>query len=721
MSKPIYKDNTYTPDKRAADLVSKMTIEEKVSQMVYNAKAIERLDVPEYNWWSEALHGVARAGVATVFPQAIGLAAMFDNELMYTVADVISTEGRAKYHEFKRMNDTGIYKGLTFWSPNINIFRDPRWGRGQETFGEDPYLTAETGIAFVNGLQGDDERYLKTAACAKHYAVHSGPEGKRHSFNAVVDKKDLNETYLYAFKRLVEEAKVASIMGAYNRTNNEPCNGSNMLMREKLRGEWGFDGYYLSDCWALKDFHETHMVTSTMTESIALALNMGCDLNCGNLYLHLLAAFEEGLITEETIDISVTRLMKTRILLGMFDDDKDVPFASIPYSVNDNNEHIDLNLTTAQKSMVLLKNNGILPLDKSKVKTIAVIGPNADSTAALSGNYHGTASRYITASDGMFEYLGDDVRIICAEGCHLFRDNIEYISGLLNEPNDRLSEAVSAAKMADVVVMALGLDEFVEGEETDDSNSYGALGNGDKPDLFLPPIQQVLLEKILEQKKPTIVTLFSGSALSLGKYNEKADAIIQAWYPGAQGGKALAQLIFGDYSPSGKLPVTFYKSAADLPDFEEYSMKNRTYRYFNGKPLYPFGYGLSYTKFEYSNFRLSNDEINNGDKITCIIDVKNIGNYDSDEVVTLYIKDNEASVDVPKWSLCGYKRINLKAGGARSVSFTVAPERMSIYDLNGNNRIESGSFTLYCGGSQPDETSEKLTGTKVLSAEFYVK
>lgn len=711
---PAYKDQSLSFEERAKDLVSRMTLEEKVSQMLFNSPAIPRLGIPAYNWWNEALHGVARAGVATVFPQAIALAATFDEDLVYKVADIISTEARAKYHEFQRKGDHGIYKGLTFWSPNINIFRDPRWGRGHETYGEDPYLTARLGIAFIKGMQGDHPKYLKTAACVKHYAVHSGPEEERHSFNAVVSEKDLRETYLPAFKECIEEADVAGVMGAYNRTNGEPCCGSKTLLKDILRDEWGFKGYVTSDCWAIKDFHENHKVTSTAPESVALAVNNTCDLNCGNMYLNLLIAHKEGLVSEEAIDEAVTRLMTIRMRLGMFDDPEKVPYANIPYEKNDCPEHRAFAVEVAKKSLVLLKNeNNILPLDKDKIKSIAVIGPNADSRQALLGNYHGTPSRYVTVLDGIREAVNEDTRIYYAEGCHLYKDRVQA----LGEPYDRFAEAISAAERADVVIVCLGLDANIEGEQGDVSNEFGS---GDKKDLNLPGQQQELLEAVYKVGKPVILVLLSGSALAINWADEHIPAIIQAWYPGAEGGKAIASLIFGEYSPSGRLPVTFYRTTEELPDFRDYSMENRTYRYMKNEALYPFGYGLSYTKFEYSNIVLDKDKISVGESIECRATVKNIGNWASDEVVQLYIKDVEASVRVPRWQLRGIRKIHLEPGEEKEVSFTITPKDMSLINEEGKRMLEPGMFEVYVGGSQPDKRSIELTGTEVLKATFEV-
>ena len=712
---PAYKDETLSFEERVKDLVSRMTLEEKTMQMLHDAPAIPRLGIPSYNWWNEALHGVARAGVATVFPQAIGMAATFDEDLLYTIADVISTEGRAKYHEFQKKNDHDIYKGLTFWSPNINIFRDPRWGRGHETYGEDTYLTSRLGIRFVEGLQGNDSKYMKAAACAKHFAVHSGPEGERHSFNAIASKKDMYETYLPAFKNLVQAAKVEAVMGAYNRTNGEPCCGSKTLLKDILRDDWGFKGHVTSDCWAIKDFHENHMVTKTAPESVALAVNNGCDVNCGNMYLNLLIAYNEGLVDEKTIDESVSRLMMTRMKLGMFDNDENVPYSSIPYEVVDCKEHNKLALEVAKDSLVLLKNeDNILPLDKNNLKSVAVIGPNANSRDALIGNYFGTASQYITVLDGIREALPDSVRINYSEGCHLYKDRMQGLS----RKDDRIAEAITVAEKSDIVIMCLGLDSSIEGEEGDAGNEYAS---GDKIDLNLPGFQQQLLEAVHATGKPIILVLLSGSALSVTWADTNVQAIVQAWYPGAQGGRAIASLLFGEFSPSGRLPVTFYRTTEELPNFHDYSMKNRTYKYMENEALYPFGYGLCYSKFEYSDLSVSSQKIKAGDSISCSVKVKNVGNLESKEVVQLYLKDVETSVVAPKWQLRGVKKINLLPNEQIEVSFNLSPEDMMLVNNEGESILEAGNFEIYVGGSQPDPRSIALTGSNTLKASFVLE
>lgn len=686
--------------KKAKELVSKMTLLEKAAQLKYDAAPVQRLGVPAYNYWNEALHGVARAGVATMFPQAIGMAAAFDEDAMEKVGDIIATEGRAKYNAYSGHDDRDIYKGLTFWSPNVNIFRDPRWGRGHETYGEDPYLTSRLGVRFVEGIQGKGP-VMKAAACAKHYAVHSGPEAVRHEFNAKVSKKDLWETYLPAFEALVKEADVESVMGAYNRTNGEPCCGHKYLMEEVLRGKWEFDGHFTSDCWAIKDFHENHMVTKNARESAALALKRGCDVNCGNTYLHLMAAVEEGLVTEEDITAAAERLFTTRFLLGLFDGSE---YDDIPYEAVECQEHVEAAVDMARKGSVLLKNDGILPLDKSKLRTIGVVGPNADSRTALIGNYHGTSSRYITVLEGIQDEVGGEVRILYSQGCHLEKDRVEGLAW----SQDRISEAVITAEHSDVVVICVGLDETLEGEEGDAGNSDAS---GDKKDLHLPKVQEELIEKVTAVGKPTILVLMAGSAIDLNYAQENCGGILAAWYPGARGGKAVADLLFGNVSPSGKLPVTFYKGVEELPEFTDYSMKNRTYRYMEQEPLYPFGYGLSYGDVRVKKAELKGQVTKESD-IRVSVSLENQGQADTDEVVQIYIKDMESPLAVPNYSLCGFQRIFLKAGEKKDVEMTVSNQAMSVVDEEGERHIDSKNFKLFVGTSQPDVRSEALTGKK---------
>lgn len=687
----------------AHELVSKMTIEERASQLKFDAPPVERLGVPAYNWWNEALHGVARAGTATMFPQPVAMASMFDPEMIRKIGDVVATEARAKYNEASKHGDRDIYKGLTFWSPNINLFRDPRWGRGQETYSEDPYLTARLGVAYIKGLQGDG-KYLKVAACAKHYAVHSGPEAIRHEFDAEVSQKDLWETYLPAFEAAVKEGEVEAVMGAYNRTLGEPCCGSDLLIRKILRGKWGFQGHFVSDCWAISDFHLHHHITTTAPESAALAIKMGCDVNCGNTYLHLLRALEDGLITEDDITTAAERLFTTRFMLGEFDENCE--YNSIPYEVVECPEHLALSEEAARRSIVLLKNDGILPLDKTKIKTIGVIGPNANDRMALIGNYHGTASRYITVLEGIQDYVGDDVRVLYAEGCHLYKDRVEGL-GL---PGDRLSEAETVAEHSDVVVLVTGLNENLEGEEMDQSNS---VGSGDKANLLLPAPQRKLMEIVAKTGKPVILINMTGSAMDLRFAEESFSAVVQGWYPGARGGKAIAELLFGKYSFNGKLPVTFYNDSDELPAFTDYAMENRTYRYFTGGVLYPFGYGLTYGKTEVTKAEMRDD----GEHYTITATVKNEGCV-VHEILQIYVRDNESEFAVRNHSLCAFKAVSLGANETCDVEITVPKAALEIVDDTGTRRVDSRSFTFFVGTSQPDDRSAELLGTRPVAVEL---
>lgn len=702
------RDRT-TAQQRARELVGKMTLEEKASQLKYDAPAIPRLGVPAYNWWNEGLHGVARAGVATVFPQAIAIGAAFDTDLAEKVGDTIAEEGRAKYNAYVKENDRDIYKGLTFWSPNVNIFRDPRWGRGHETYGEDPYLTGELGKAFVDGIQGDGE-YLKAAACAKHFAVHSGPEAVRHKFDAKASKKDMRETYLPAFEKLVKDADVEGVMGAYNRTNGEPCCGSKTLMQDILRGEWGFDGYYVSDCWAVRDFHTNHMVTDTAEESAALALKTGCDVNCGNTYLHMMKAYEQGLVSEEDITLAAERLFTTRFMLGLFDETE---YDKIGYDRIECREHLALADRATAESVVLLKNNGILPLEKKKLKAVGVIGPNANSRAALIGNYHGTSSRYITVLEGIQDCMGEDVRVYYSEGCHLFKDRVENL-GLRQ---DRISEAVAVAKNSDVVVLCLGLDETLEGEEGDTGNSYAS---GDKVDLLLPEVQRELLEAVVAAGKPVILVNMTGSAMDLRYAQEHCAAIVQAWYPGARGGRVVADILTGEISPSGKLPVTFYRDTEELPDFEDYSMKGRTYRYFTGEVLYPFGYGLTYGSAEISGVKLDGQELADGVEArlpggsfdSFEVTVSNTGDRDVEEVVQVYIKALDSADATPNERLCGFARVSVKTGGQAVVQVPVDRDALTVINDEGEKVSGGSRYAVSVGFGQSDARTEELTGKK---------
>lgn len=696
---------------RAEELVAHMTLEEKVSQTLHGAAEIERLGIPKYNWWNEALHGIARTGTATLFPQAIGLAASFDEELVAEMADIIATEGRAKYNMHVKYGDRDIYKGLTYWAPNVNIFRDPRWGRGHETYGEDPYLTSRLGVRFIQALQGDDPVYMKAAACAKHFAVHSGPEGERHHFNAVASKQDMYETYLPAFKACVQEGKVEAVMGAYNRTNGEPCCGSKTLLQDILREEWGFEGHVVSDCWAVRDFHENHHVTNAPVESVTMAMNHGCDLNCGCTYPHLVQAVREGRVDEKRINEAVINLFTTRMKLGMFEEPGTVPFDSIPYTENDTPEHNRINEKISEKTLVLLKNEGgLLPLNKNNMKTIGVIGPNANSRAALVGNYEGTASRYVTVLEGIQDYVGDDVRVMYSEGCALFKDRV----CVLSEPNDRLAEVKGVCEASDVVIVCLGLDATLEGEEGDTGNEFAS---GDKPDLNYPGLQNEILKAAYESGKPVVLVSLTGSAMDLSWADEHIPAIVQAWYPGSRGGEAVARLLFGECSPEGKLPVTFYRSVEELPEFTDYSMKGRTYRYMEQEALYPFGYGLSYTEFSLSEPEITVYEgdkvsetgiIRKGTGMTVRTVIRNIGKMAGGETVQVYVKS--CCDGTPNPQLKALKKVFLNPGEEQEVVLTLKPEAFELFDIDGAAQILSGEYCVYTGTSQPDKRSKTLTG-----------
>lgn len=698
---------------RAIQLVEQMTLEEKASQLRYDAPPIKRLGITAYNWWNEALHGVARAGVATSFPQAIGLASSFDKELLEQIGEAIAVEGRAKYNASVKKNDRDIYKGLTFWSPNVNIFRDPRWGRGQETYGEDPYLSGQLGTSFVKGLQGDGE-VMKAAGCVKHFAVHSGPEDLRHEFDAVVSKKDLYETYLPAFQTVVEEGEVEAVMGAYNRTNGEPCCGSKTLIQDILRGKWNFKGHYVSDCWAIKDFHENHMVTSDAKHSAAMAINAGCDLNCGNTYLHILNAVQHGLVTEETITESVIRLYTTRFLLGLFDETE---YDEIPYEMVEAKEHLVLSEKAARESFVLLKNNGILPLQKEKIKNIGVIGPNANSREALIGNYHGTSSEYITVLEGIQRYVGEEVRVLYSEGSALSKDRVENLA----QKYDRISEAQIVAEHSDVVLLCVGLNEFLEGEEGDEGNQYAS---GDKKDLQLPEPQRVLLEAIAKTNTPVVLCMMAGSDIDLSFANEHFDAIIQLWYPGARGGKAAAEMLFGDYSPSGKLCVTFYEDINTLPEFTDYSMKNRTYRYLEEKAQFPFGYGLTYGKamikdvrFQWERERLKEQEdLREQGYVKAM--VKNESQIDIEEVVQVYVKNTTSVYATKNPKLCGFKRVSLKPLEEKEVEICLDKHTFEVVNEDGDAMIDGKEYELFIGFGQPDRKTAELLGMESLKLEI---
>lgn len=700
---------------RAKALVAQMTLEEKVSQTLHRAPAIERLGIKAYNWWNEALHGVARAGVATVFPQAIALAATFDEDFVEQVADAISTEGRAKFNMQQKYDDRDIYKGLTFWAPNVNIFRDPRWGRGHETFGEDPYLTSRMGVRFVKGLQGHDAAYLKAAACAKHFAVHSGPEDLRHQFDAKVSRQDLYETYLPAFKACVTEGHVEAVMGAYNRTNGVPCCGSRELLLDILRKEWGFTGHVVSDCWAIRDFHSGHGITQTPVESAAMAMNNGCDLNCGDLFSYLLMGVQDGRVDERRLDEALINLFTTRMKLGVMEEQEPTPFDEIPYTVVDSPKMRCLNEEAAEKCVVLLKNeNNLLPLDKKKYKTIGVIGPNANNRKALIGNYEGTASRYVTVLEGIQDYVGDEVRVLASEGCHLCKKKVTGLS----KGNERLSEVKEICALSDLVIACMGLDSGLEGEEGDEGNEFAS---GDKPNLSLPGLQQEILEAVYASGKPVVLVLLSGSALAVSWADEYIPAILQGWYPGAQGGRAIARVLFGDKNPEGRLPVTFYRTTEELPAFTDYSMAGRTYRYMQNEALYPFGYGLSYTEFSYGNLSLSTDKVTR-DGVDIRLSIKNTGVMEGVETVQVYVKavPEAAAANVPNAQLKGIRKCSLKPQEEKEICIHLPAEAFALYDEEARQLVYRGNYVVFAGGHGPDARSRKLTGKGVLEAVLSV-
>jgi beta-glucosidase len=676
--------------------------------MNHPAHGIPRLNIPAYNYWNEALHGVARNGRATVFPQAIAMAATWDKELIFKVATAISDEGRAKYHETLRRNGyTAQYQGLTFWSPNVNIFRDPRWGRGQETWGEDPFLTGELAAEFVKGLQGDDPKYLKTAACAKHYAVHSGPEKDRHFFNAVVTKRELYDTYLPAFKKLVTEAKIESVMGAYNRTLGEPCCASKLLIEDILRTEWEFQGHYVSDCGALADIHLHHQVTRDAAESAALALQRGCDLGCDHIYSEIPEAIERGLITEADVDRSLGRTLMTRFKLGMFDPPQDVPFASISMDVVGCEEHRQLAYRTATEAVVLLKNkDNILPI-KPSTKKIFVTGPTAASMEVLLGNYYGFNDRMITLLEGIAGRVPEGM-------------GMEYTSGAMLKHAREIKNtwAPGMAQSADIAIVCAGSSSFLEGEE---GESLLSPQNGDRDSISLPQSQVNYIRELAITGTRIVLVLTGGSPIALGEVEEMVDAILFVWYPGMEGGRAVADVLFGDVSPAAKLPVTFPKSLDQVPAFDDYSMNGRTYRYMTEEPLYPFGFGLSYSKFEYSEIQLDAPVLSLGDSLHVGVTLKNCGGFDAAEVVQFYISDLHASSVVPLHRLIGFERVMLKSGESKTLKFTITPEMMSFYNEDGRLTLEPGEFRLEIGGCSPGKRGQDLGAPQSVSSVFQIE
>jgi beta-glucosidase len=701
----MYLDPAYPFDERVSDLIARLTLQEKVGLMSYPAKGIPRLGIPAYNYWNEALHGVARNGKATVFPQAIGMAASWDRQLIQRVASAISDEARAKYHEaLRRKGATDQYQGLTFWSPNVNIFRDPRWGRGQETWGEDPFLTGEMGSTFVNGLQGEHPKYLKTAACAKHYAVHSGPEAQRHTFNAVVSRRELYDTYLPAFKKLVTEARVESVMGAYNRILGEPCCASQLLLGEILRGEWGFQGHVVSDCGALTDIHLNHKVTNDAAESAALALQRGCDLGCDTVFDEIPEAIERGLISEADVDQALARTLGTLFKLGMFDPPEIVPFTSISMDVVSCAEHRQLAYQAAVESVVLLKNkNNILPI-KPTTRKIMVTGPSATSLEVLLGNYYGFNDQMSTFLEGITGRLPEGM-------------GMEFhLGALLMHPNAIAeSWAPGMAQGADLTIACVGSSPLLEGEE---GESLLTPNNGDREGVRLPASQVEYIRQLAIHGARIVLVVTGGSPLALGEVEDMVDAILYVWYPGQEGGKAVADVLFGDVSPAGKLPLTFIKSLDQLPPFDDYRMQGRTYRYMTEEPLYPFGFGLSYSNFKYSALTLEKSVVRSGESLGVSVVVSNLGNRPAAEVVQFYLSDLEASAIVPQCHLVGFERVFLQPGENRTVQLTLGPEAMSFANEQGQMTLENGEFRLEVGGCSPGKRGLELGASAPVTATF---
>jgi len=699
---PLYwKDPSLPVGTRVNDLIRRMSLAEKVQQMRNDAPAIPRLGVPAYNFWNECLHGVARAGIATVFPQAIGMAATWDTPLIHQEADVIATEARAKHNEYVLTHggNCAQYYGLTFWTPNINIFRDPRWGRGQETYGEDPFLTARLAVAFIQGLQGNDPKYLKAVACAKHYAVHSGPEPERHRFDAVPSERDLHETYLPQFEAAVREGHVGGVMGAYNSVDGEPACANPYLLTDLLRKQWGFAGYVTSDCGAIYDIWANHKFVETPEAAAAAAVKAGDDLCCGTDYNALVLAVQQGLISRQEIDKALGCLLEIRFRLGLFDPPASVPYSQIPFPENNRPEHQALALRVARESMVLLKNNGLLPLNRARIKRIAVIGVNANSVPILLGNYNGTPSNPITILEGIRNAAGAGIEVVYEPGCPLAlrKDGS-------NQPDTAMTAtAVNAAKSADVVVYVGGISAQLEGEEMTQANGFIGFSGGDRTTIELPSVQTDLLQALYDTGKPVVFIDCSGSAIAMPWAAKKLPAILQAWYPGEAGGQAVAEVLFGDVNPAGRLPVTFYCSTSDLPPFDDYSMSNRTYRYFSGQPLFAFGHGLSYTRFQYSSARLDTDKVAAGDTLRLAFNLQNSGSRDGDEVAQVYFRHLNSAVPQPKLALCGFVRIHLPQDGIARISLDIPGERFRYWDTARQQyTVEPGNYELLVGAASDD-------------------
>lgn len=695
----LWTNATLSFDTRVKDLISRMSLAEKVSQLRNNAAPIWRLGVPAYDYWSECLHGVGRAGVATVFPQAIGMAATWDAPLIHQVADTIATEARAKHNLYVQLHDGDSvrYAGLTFWTPNINIFRDPRWGRGQETYGEDPFLTGQLAVAFIRGLQGDDPKYIKAMACAKHFAVHSGPESTRHWFNAEPPERDLFETYLPQFEAAVRQGHVGAVMGAYNRLNGEPCNSNPFLLTELLRKQWGFDGHVVSDCGAINDIFEGHQVVGSLPEAAARAIKAGCDLCCGTNYNFLVYDVHMGMVKPQQIDTALEHTLMARFRLGVFDPPDSDPYAKIPISENDSPEHEQLALRTARESIVLLKNNGVLPLQRDKIKRLAVIGENADSLPVLVGNYNGTPARPVTILDGIKTVAGNGIEVVYERGCPLAR---RFAATETPELPDR-SNAVALAKTADVVVYVGGLHPYLEGEEM--PVAYEGFWGGDRTKIELPAPQEELLEALRETGKPIVFVNLSGSAVAMPWVVTNVPAILEAWYPGEQGGRAVADVLFGDANPGGRLPVTFYGATTDLPKFEDYSMTDRTYRYFKGAPEFAFGHGLSYTRFEYNNPHLDATAVPANGTLNLSFALRNTGPYDGDEVAQVYVRRAGSPDFRAKEALCGFTRVHVSKNDTANVSIEIPADRFRIWNTSEKKYVvEPGAYELLLGGASDD-------------------
>ena len=680
-------------EKKADSLISLMSLEEKSSQMVHSSRELFSYGISEYNWWNEALHGVARAGKATVFPQAIALAATFDPDLIERTANAISDEARAKYNLFQKKGIKSQYSGLTFWSPNVNIFRDPRWGRGQETYGEDPFLAGQIGSAYVRGLQGYDSKYLKVAACAKHFAVHSGPEKLRHSFNANVSNQDLYETYLPAFKSLIDSG-VEIVMCAYNSVNGEPCCGSENLISDILRDEFDFNGHVVSDCGAINDIHSNHNFTNSNLESIAYAIKGGVDLNCGSMYADIPLAVEKGLLKEFEVDKSLKRLLMTRLKLGLFEPEGTGPYDHLDEKIINSKMHIDLSRKVARESIVLLKNNGVLPLKKD-LNRIFITGPNSTSLETLLGNYNGLSSNVVTPLEGILAKVGANTIVRHALGVPF--NDLERTSFNSNH----------IASSSDVIIAFMGISALIEGERGDAvlSNNHG-----DRKEISLPKNQINFLKdlRLKANEKPIILVISSGSAIELSGVEDLADAIIYNWYSGEQGGSAIADVIFGDVNPSGRLPITIPKSIDHLPEFSDYSMENRTYRFTNFEPMYPFGFGLSYSNFKYSNIKLSDNNIARNDSVTVSFDIENIGHFDGNEIVQLYVSNMGSKFRVPKYSLKGFKKIHLKANERKRIQFILNKSMLNSIDDMGREVLDNGEYKIWISGSSPQRRSIDL-------------